>query len=224
MRTHAVFLCLEGRRCVVVGGDAPAAAKAALCARAGAGVSVVSAEPGEEIQALAADGSVDLHRRTYRDGDLAGAAVAYASTRDPALVRRLAAEAARAHVWLNVIDLPEACDFLSPAVVERGDLRIAIGTGGESPGLASRLRRQIEAQVGPEYAPLVAILGAVRRMLVADPDRGAARGDVLAALLASPLLDLLRDGRRDDIDALLARLVGDACTLDRLGVSLEVEA
>jgi precorrin-2 dehydrogenase/sirohydrochlorin ferrochelatase len=222
MRTHAVLLCLEDRRCVVVGGDAPAADKAALCARAGARVSVVSPEPGEELAALAAGGLVRHHRRPFLDGDLAGAAVAYASTRDPELIRRLVAEAARERVLLNVIDHPEACDFLSPAVVERGDLRIAVGTGGASPALASRLRRRIEELVGPEYGPLVAILGAVRRMLGADPERAAARGDVLAALVASPLLDLLREGRRGEVDVLLGRLVGDACTLDRLGVSLEV--
>ncbi len=197
MRTHPVFLRLEGRRCVVVGEDETAARKASACRAAGAEVTVIA--PAQ-----------------YRPGDLAGAFLAYAATRDPGLVGRLADEAARERVLLNVVDLPEACTFIAPAVVERGDLQIAIGTGGASPGLAAVLRRELEARVGPEYASLVAILGAVRTALRDDPGRA----DVMAALLESPLLHLLREGRRDEIDALLVRVAGARCTLDRLGVVL----
>jgi siroheme synthase (precorrin-2 oxidase/ferrochelatase) len=198
MRTHPVFLRLEGRRCVIVGRDALAGVKADACRAAGAEVAVIAPEE-------------------YRSGDLAGALIAYASTRDADLIRRLVEDAERERVLLNVVDVPAACTFISPAVVDRGELRIAIGTGGASPGLAARLRKDLEAQVGPEYAPVVAILGAVRTALAADPGRA----DVVGTLLGSPLLDLVRAGRRDDIDALLGRVVGDGWSLDRLGVSLE---
>ena len=197
MRTHPVFLRIEGRRCVIVGDDETAARKASACRAAGADVTVI-APAG------------------FRAGDLAGASVAYASTRDPELIRRLVDEAARERVLLNVVDVPEACTFIAAAVVDRGDLQIAIGTGGASPGLAARLRRELETQVGPEYAPFAAILGAVRAALAGEPRRA----DVMAALLGSPLLDLVRDGRREEIDALLARIAGARCTLDRLGVGL----
>ena len=203
MRTHPVFLRLEGRRCVIVGRDAAADARASACRAAGADVVVVAPED-------------------YRPGHLAGAFLAYASTRDPQLIERLVDEADRERVLLNVADVPTACTFVSPAVVDRGELQIAIGTGGASPGLAARLRRDLEARVGPEYAPFVAILGAVRTALADDPGRAATRGDVVGALLGSSLLDLVRAGRREEIDALLARLVGQGCNLDGLGVSLEV--
>ena len=112
--------------------------------------------------------------------------------------------------------MPGACTFIAPAVVRRGELQIAIGTGGASPGLAARLRGELEAQVGPEYAPFVAILGGVRAALARDP----ARAEVVQKLLGSPLLELLRQGRRAEIDALLAGVAGDDCTLARLGVAL----
>ena len=163
MRTHPVFLSLEGRRCVVIGGDEEAAAKARACAEAGAQVTVLAPAAAPAIAALADAGLVVLEPRPYRRGDLAGAAVAYASTVDAALVAELVADAERERVLLNVVDRPEACSFLSPAVVTRGELRIAVGTGGASPGLAARLRRSIEAEVGPEYGPFVAILAGVRR-------------------------------------------------------------
>jgi len=210
MRTHPVFLRLEGRRCVVVGGDPPAVAKAKACVEAGAEVTVVAPEAGADLA------GVRHVARTYRPGDLAGAFLAYASTRDPELIRRLADEAERERVLLNVIDVPGACTFIAPAVVRRGELQIAIGTGGASPGLAARLRGELEAQVGPEYAPFVAILGGVRAALARDP----ARAEVVQKLLGSPLLELVRQGRRAEIDALLAGVAGDDCTLARLGVAL----
>jgi precorrin-2 dehydrogenase/sirohydrochlorin ferrochelatase len=216
MRTHPVFLRLEGRPCVIVGGDAAAAAKAVACAEAGAVVRVVAAELCSELAALVAAGRIDHRARPYRSGDLAGAFLAYASTREPELVARLVADAEREHVLLNVVDTPDACTFIAPAVVDRGDLKIAVGTGGASPGLATALRRRLEGAVGPEYGPFVAILGAVRRALGAD----GRRGEVLAALLDSPLLELIRQGRRAEVETLLARVAGSACTLDRLGVTL----
>lgn len=219
MQTHPVFLRLEGRRCVVVGGDEAAGSKARACAQAGGQVTVIAAEPVPSAAALAAAG-VSFERRAYRAGDLAGAFLAYASTRDAELIARLVEDAAREGVLLNVMDVPEACTFISPAVVERGDLKIAIGTGGASPGLAARLRRDLEAHVGPEYVPFVSILAAVRQTLARDPVRAAARGQVVGTLLTSELLELVRLGRRSEIDALLTHVAGAGCTLERLGVTL----
>jgi len=91
---------------------------------------------------------------------------------------------------------------------------VAVGTGGASPALAARLRNEIAQQVGPEYGALVAILGSVRRALPVGRDRTA----VLAALLDSPLLELLRAGDRAAVDRLLAGIGGEGCTLEHLGV------
>jgi siroheme synthase-like protein len=217
MRTHPVALCLEGRRCVVVGGDAAAEGKARACLDAGAVVTVVAAESTPALRALGAGGQVEHLAREYQPGDLAGAFLAYASVDSPSRAAALRAEAERERVLLNVIDRPEACTFIAPAVVARGQLTIAVGTGGTSPALAARLRRRLEEHFGPEYGPYVAILGAVRDRLAGDP----ARADVLGTLLESPLLDLVRRGDRDAIDPLLARTVGAGCTLAVLGVTLD---
>jgi siroheme synthase-like protein len=214
MRTHPIFLCLEGRACVAVGGDGAIEAKVDSCRRAGARVTLVDSAPTPALRELAASGAVRWLARDYQPGDLRGAVLAYASTRDPERIALLREEATREHVLLNVIDVPDACSFVAPAVVRRGALQVAIGTGGASPLLAARLRREIEAQIGPEYVPLLDILGAVRQVLDADPRRT----EVLAALLDSPLRELLRRGDRRGVDRLLARIAGDGCTLERLGV------
>jgi len=220
MRTHAVFLLLEGRGCVVVGGDGMAESKVHACLEAGAAVTVVAPTLTAGLAALARAGRIRHVERSYRTGDLTGATLAYAALADAPAIAALRDEAAREHVLLNVIDRPEVCDFFAPAVVTRGDLQVAIGTGGTSPGLASALRRDLEGRLGPEYGPFVAILGAVRRHLATDPRRIA----VMDALLTSPLLDVVRRGARDEADRLLGGLVGDGCTLARLGISLEAEA
>jgi len=216
MRTHPVFLRLEGRRCVVVGADAPAAAKAAACLGAGADVVLIAPDTPASLAA-----EVNLRRveRNYRPGDLRGAFLAFASTRDPETIAQLRDEAERERVLLNVIDVPDASTFLSAAVLARGELMVAIGTGGASPALAARLRRDLEAHVGPEYGPFVAILGAIRRALAPEPGRA----EVLSALLDSSLLDLVRRGAHEEIDGLLTRVAGERLTLERLGVALGAE-
>ncbi len=220
MRTHAVFLLLEGRGCVVVGGDRVAEGKVRACLLAGARVTVVAPGLTVGLEVLAREGRIRHVARAFRSGDLAGATVAYVAETGASAIAALRDEAERERVLVNVIDRPEVCDFLTPAVVVRGDLQVAIGTGGSSPGLASALRRDLEQRLGPEYGPFVAILGAVRRHLATDPRRVA----VMDALLASPLLDVVRRGARDEADRLLGGVVGGGCTLARLGVSLEAEA
>lgn len=204
---------------MIIGGDSAATRKAERCLAAGALVTVVAETLAEDLQGLERSGRITWQRRRYRAGDLSGAAVAYASVREPAVVAALRAEAERERVWLNVIDDVDASSFFAPAVITRGELQIAIGTGGASPGMAARLRRDLEARIGPEYAPYVAILGAVRRSL---PD--GRRAEVMSQLVDSELLALVRRGERAAIDALLARVVGEECTLGRLGVTFGDEA
>jgi len=218
MRTHPVFLRLDGRRCVVLGGDAAAEQKAEACLAALAVVTVIASEASPRLIDLAAAERLVWHRRAYRDGDLAGATVAYASERDAAVIAAIRAEATRERVLLNVVDVPEACGFFAPAVVARGDLQIAIGTGGASPGLAARLRRQLGTSIGPEYGAYVSILGAVRATLP-----GGRRAEVMDQLLDSDLLGLVRNAESGAIDALLTRIAGEQCTLGRLGVALDGE-
>jgi len=214
MRTHPVFLCLEGRSCVAVGGDQAIEAKVRACLLAGATLTVIAEDPIPALRELAATGAIRWVPRDHATGDLRGALLAYASVRDPERIRTLREEAARERVLLNVIDVPAACDFLAPAVLARGELQVVVGTGGASPALAARLRNEIAQHVGPEYGALVAILGGVRRALPVGRDRAA----VLAALLDSPLLELLRGGDRGAIDRLLTGIGGEGCTLEHLGV------
>jgi siroheme synthase-like protein len=162
---YPVCLDLRGRPCVVVGGGTVAARKVEGLLECGASVTVVAPVLGPVLKQLARSGAIAVRLRPYKDGDLLGASLAIAATDDPAANAAIAAEA-RAHgVWLNAADDPDRCDFILPAVVRRGDLQIAISTGGRSPALARRVREDLERLLPPEYADLLPLLADLRAEL-----------------------------------------------------------
>jgi siroheme synthase-like protein len=218
MRAHGVFLRLEGRRCVVVGGDGLAVARALACASAGGRVTVVSEVLGDEARRALLEGGVAHVARAYRPGDLAGAVLAYASTRDPDLIAVLRKEATAEGVLLNVVDVPDACDFFAGAVVERGPVTILVGTGGTAPAAAGVVRGRIEGAVGFEYGALATVMGAVRAGLATHPDRA----ELLRRLARSALVDHLRDGDVAGAERLIEQLTGASCSLATLDLGRRV--
>jgi len=193
-RYYPVSLALEGRNCVVLGGGPLAAEKMQGLLRAGAQVTVIAAEAGAEIRRAAVDGRIALVERDYLSGDLQGAwLVIDASGRDDinAACRR---EAEDRRVLLNVVDRAQLCDWIAPAIVQRGPLQVAVSTSGESPFLASALRRRLEQDLGEEWEPFVRLVGALRRRLREQGAPMERQEAVYAALLRSDVRRLLRDG------------------------------
>jgi precorrin-2 dehydrogenase/sirohydrochlorin ferrochelatase len=180
---YPVFLNLQGKRCLVVGGGEVATRKVQGLLEAAAAVTVVNPALTAALRALVRQGVVQHCARGFRDDDVEGCALVIGATDQPAVNRAVYDACRRRGVWVNIVDAPHYCDFIAPAVVRRGALQIAISTGGNSPTLAQRIRRQLEAQYGPEYAELLAWLGRERariRREVADP---AARQAAYAALV-----------------------------------------
>jgi precorrin-2 dehydrogenase/sirohydrochlorin ferrochelatase len=207
-----IFLDVSGKRCMVIGGGAIAERKVASLLEAGAVVTVTSPTLTPELKSSAARGAISHEARAYRRGDMKGFMVVFATTDDRDLQRELAAEARELGVLINVADASELCSFIAPAVVSRGALRIAISTSGASPALASRIRRELEHQFGPEYARALDILRAARHHLRGSEPRSEARAHKLRALADSALADYLK---RADIGAV------DRLLREHLGVGLE---
>jgi siroheme synthase-like protein len=153
-----VFLDLEGKRCVVVGGGKVADRKARKLLQARARVVVVSPEVEPGLASIA----VETHRRPYRTGDLEGASLAFAATDRREVNAAVAAEAKERGVPVNVADEPGEGDFALPSVLRRGRLQVAVSTGGASPTLARRVRDELEGLFGPEWAGVVEELGRAR--------------------------------------------------------------
>src|SRR5262245_52685624 len=186
---HPVLLRLAGRRVVVVGGGAVAERKVRALLESRARVTVVCLETSPTVEAWAAGGEIELHRRQYRPGDLAGACLAYVATDAPDISRQVWREAREGGVCINVADQPELCDFFAPAVVRQGDLIISVSTNGASPALARRVRERLEAQFGPPYARALEVLRGERARLQReepDPERRRAALEALLARLELP--------------------------------------
>lgn len=171
----AAFLDLRGRRCLVVGGGEIGERKARALLQCGADVVVVSPVVTRGLAALAAAGRLVDRRRTFRLSDLRGCVLAIAASGDPAVDDAVAARARRARVLVNVVDRPERCDFILPSVLHRGELQIAVSTGGRSPALAREIRRRLETLFGPDYGELIARAGEARRAARAAARTAAAR-------------------------------------------------
>ena len=194
MRYYPVFLDLAGQRCVVLGGGRFAIEKVEALLDAGAGVRVLAAEVAPELEGLAARGRIELTPRDYAPGDLAGARLVVDASGDEGINRRSWAEAEAAGILINVVDRPEQCRFIAPAIVRRDPLLIAISTSGESPFLASALRARIERWLGREWAPFTALVGRVRRRLREQGVPIERQTSVYRRLVSSEVRSLLRAG------------------------------
>lgn len=162
---YPVNLRLAGRRCLVVGGGRVAATKVQGLLDAEADVTVVAPQIDDGLRGR---DDVTLVERAFATADLEGCWLVITATDDPEVNAHVSAEATDRHIWVNSADDPENCTFTLPARVRRGDLLIAVSTGGRSPAMASWLRRWLDAQLGPEHDALFQMLAEVREELRAD--------------------------------------------------------
>ncbi|MGC2491600.1 precorrin-2 dehydrogenase/sirohydrochlorin ferrochelatase family protein, partial [Candidatus Binatus sp.] len=183
-------------------------------------VTVVSPSLSPALKALVARRLVTHIAREYQRGDIRGCVLVYAATDDPKLHRELAAEARALGIPINVVDIPELCTFISPAVVKRGELQIAISTGGASPAFAARLRQALEDQFGAEYALTLEVLRAARRRLHAEEIDPADLMRRLKELADSALPDAIASGDDAAIERILVSYLGDGVGLAALGLAL----
>jgi precorrin-2 dehydrogenase/sirohydrochlorin ferrochelatase len=172
-RPYAAFLRLAGRRCVVVGGGAVAERKVGTLVDCGANVVVIAPTATDRIVQAASERRLVLARRPYRAGDLDGAFLAVAATDERAVNAQVVAYARALGILVNSVDEREPGDLIVPATVQRGDVVVAVSTGGRSPSFARYLREELEAWLTPERVELFELLADVRRELQAagrNPD------------------------------------------------------
>ena len=156
---YPIFLNLDGKRCVVVGGGAVANRKARKLLQARAEVVAISPEVKPELESVA----TEVRRRPYREGDLEGASLVFAATNRREVNAAVTREARGRGIPVNVADEPSEGDFALPSVLRRGQLQLAVSTGGASPTLARRVRNELESAFGSEWAGVVEALGRARR-------------------------------------------------------------
>jgi siroheme synthase-like protein len=199
-----VFLDVRRKKCVVIGGGQVAFRKIRTLLDCGASVTVISPVLHPDLSELANKKSIQVIRRSYKSRDLKGAFIVIAATGTKETNRKVAKEAGRVGALVNVVDDPEPSDFIVPSLLRRGDLAIAISTGGMSPALARKIRTRLEDSFGEEYALLVSLVEEVRSTLRRKGIRvNAERWQ--NALDLDFLAQLLRTGQKDKAKAVLMK-------------------
>ena len=210
---YPIFLDIENRNVVIIGGGEVCARKAETMMRYGAKVTIVSPEFTPEIERWAGDGQLTIHRKRYETNDIEDANIVIASTDDTTVNERVAADARALRIPVNVVDVTHLCEFIVPAIIEKDGIQIAVSTGGKSPAVARTLKEDLNRTVGPEYSEINNLLGSLRDSAKATLPTDIDRKRFFDGIIASGVLDLLRDGKRSEA----YRLIAVAC--DAAGVA-----
>ena len=162
------FLKLDGKPCLVVGGGAVALRKARMLLAAGAALTIVSPEIVPALLKMRTDAqSLSLVRRRFRKTDVEGKWLVVSATGDPAVEREVAAAAEQYRVFCNAVDDPQNCSYITPAIVDRSPIIVAVSTGGSAPLLARKIRAQIEALLPAQLGDVASFAGRWRDRVLA---------------------------------------------------------
>jgi precorrin-2 dehydrogenase/sirohydrochlorin ferrochelatase len=206
---YPILLNIQRKRCVVIGGGKVALRKVKMLLDCGANIIVISPKPHPDIVKLSKKKALRLTQRDYETRDLRKAVVVVACTDVKKVNRKVADDAKKARVLVNVADDAEPSDFILPSFFRRGNLLVAVSTSGVSPALARRIRTKLEKDFGEEYASLLSLIGEVRSTLkrkgyIVDA------GTWQEALDLDPLMRLMKAGRWEKaMTFLLSRLTVD---------------
>ena len=209
MGYYPIFLDLRDRPCVVIGGGSVAQRKVEGLISAGAQVTVISPRLSAALAHLRDASKIKHMPRNYSNGDLAGFSLAFVATNDLRVNALVAREGHERTVLVNAVDDTENCDFIMPSILRRGDVTIAVSTGGASPALARKIREELEEHFSADYVQLLELVAEVRQALRSqgkpvDPE-------VWNAALTPALRDLLALGQREAArQKLLAALLSGA--------------
>jgi uroporphyrin-III C-methyltransferase/precorrin-2 dehydrogenase/sirohydrochlorin ferrochelatase len=219
MRSFPLFLKLEGRPVLLLGTGSAAAAKLRLLGQAGARVTVHADQPSSDLLAAIADTGAHLVQGAIDAAHLSKADLVFGATGDEARDRAVADLAHRAGKLVNIVDRPELSDFTMPAIVDRGDIVVAVSTHGASPVLAQRVRAAIESVLPPGLGRLAQFAQRFRAAIQARIADNSSRrrfwdqvlsGPIAAAVLAGDekraTRDLLRAVNRGDPKAETGRV------------------
>ncbi len=186
---YPLFLNLKEKKTVVVGGGKVAERKILSLIRTGAEITVISPEITKRIEKEKEKGRIRHISRQYRRGDLKNTFLVIAATDSRAVNEKVSQDSP---CLVNVVDTPELCNFIVPAVINRGPLTIAVSTAGVSPALSRSVRQELERMYGPEISDYLKFLKKIRaeaRKSIRDPKK---RGILLKAVASENMLKILR--------------------------------
>jgi len=194
---YPILLNIQGKKCLIVGGGKVALRKAQMLVEHGANVVIVSPAFCPELNQLVKDGNIQAIHRDYETEDLNDSFMVVAATDDIKTNERIAAEARKIGILVNVVDKPDISDFIVPSYFRRGDIIVAVSTSGRSPALARKIRGELERDFKAEYAQLAVIASEVRNELK-QHGITVSGDDWQEVLNLNSLIELIRRGKNQE--------------------------
>ena len=214
MEYFPIFLDLKNRCCLLVGGGDIATRKGRLLSKAGARLRVVAPKISAELRELAAQNNGELCEREYQASDLLGCVLAIAATDIEPLNEQVSHDAKAINIPVNVVDSPALCTYITPAIIDRSPLVIAVSSGGEAPVLARLIRAKLETLIPANYGVLANIAKNWRDRVKARFDNGDSRRRFWEKILQGPAAELALNGQADAAEVLIAtEIAGDDATM-----------
>ncbi len=214
MKLYPVCLDINDRPCLVIGGGTVAERKVKGLLECGGAVTVISPQLSPALRQLHRDEKINWHPRSYRESDLRKAFLVFAATDDHELQTRIQAQAADNGILVNIADSPAGCSFQVPAVCRRGDLTLTVSTSGKSPAVAAMVRSRLEEEFGPEYDHLLKLVASLRQRILARDLSPEEKKKLFQNLLHPDIVDWIRLGQRDRLQAHCRSVLGMDFTLD----------
>jgi precorrin-2 dehydrogenase/sirohydrochlorin ferrochelatase len=216
MKYYPLNLDINTRDCLVIGGGQVGTRKVNGLLKCGAMVSVICPDATEKIIELAAQKKIIWHKRRYQSNDMQNRFLVIGATNDEWLNRKIHKDAQALKVLCNIADRPEICNFILPAVVQRGDLVITVSTNGKSPALAKKLRKELQQSYGEEYEPLLGLMGAIRKKLLKEAHAPETHKPLFEALVNGDLAAAIKNNDLKTVDKLLYDVLGEGFKYNNL--------
>ena len=182
----------------------------------GATVVVISPAVTAKIDELSKNDLIKLEKRGFKLTDLDQMFLVIGATDNPELNRQIHTEAERLGMLCNIADRPEECNFILPAIVNRGDLIIAISTSGKSPAFAKKMRKDLEMEFGTEYAEFLKLMGGIRNKLLSQDHEPEAHKPLFEKVIQRDLVKMIKDRDIAAVNSLLFEILGEGYVFDEL--------
>lgn len=192
-----IFVNLQNKKCIVIGGGTVAERKLEQLLQYNAEITVISPEVTSNIEKLAESNLLTWIKKQYQNGDLNGASLVFATADNDAVNHEASREASAAGALINVADDPDECDFIYPSIIKRGDLTIAISTGGKSPALCKKIRVQLQEVIGPEYEKYTELASDLRAT-VKKKLGSTEKTDAFEKFFAANILELISEDKIEE--------------------------
>jgi len=216
MRYYPVNLDIQNRKCLVVGGGSVGTRKVMTLLECGAVVTVVSSDVTGELLELAEKKMIELKRRPYDSFDIDGMFLVIGATDNEELNWQINRDAEHQNKLCNIADRPEACNFILPSIVNRGNLVIAISTSGKSPAFAKKMRQDLEKEFGEEYDEFLQLMGAIRKKALSEKHEPEAHKHLFEQLINRGLINMVRNHDEERINFLLLEIFGEGYRFEEL--------